>query len=177
MDIPIWTTYLHLSSSTMIQTKVVLYNVTCQWSVNLSQHPTQLPSNIWPPTLRNIDFIISKLHIYSHKLNCQTDYSLNYFSDAECIDREGIERTHSNTGLISVSTNHFILCLALANLYWAGILLHKKLMKALVEAKEHKHVFHHFMELQFKDIPNWLGMVTAWEDHTNPNPYVVTKSS
>ena len=83
----------------------------------------------------------------------------------------------SLSGWVSIIVTLYYVCFTLTNLYGARILLHKKLMKTLVEVKEHKHVFQHFMELQFKDIPNWLAMVTVWEqDHTNSNPYVVTKS-
>jgi len=84
--------------------KVVSYNIACQWSVNLPECLAKLPSNIRPPALGSTDIVIPKLHVYSHKLNCQTDYSLNYLRGAGRTDGEGIERTHSNTGPVSAST-------------------------------------------------------------------------
>jgi hypothetical protein len=51
-----------------------------------------------------MDVVIPKLHVYSHKLKCQTDYSLNYLCGAGRTDGEGIERTHSNTGPVCAST-------------------------------------------------------------------------
>src|SRR5882724_7168418 len=75
--------------------KVVSYDIACQWSVNLPECLAKLPSNIRPPALGSTDIVIPKLHVYSHKLNCKTDYSLNYLWGARHMDGEGIERTHS----------------------------------------------------------------------------------
>jgi hypothetical protein len=83
--------------------KVISYDITCQWSVNLQEHLSELPSSICP-SLGSADFVIPKLHVYSHKLKCQTNYSLNYLPGAARTDGEGIERMHSNMGPVCAST-------------------------------------------------------------------------
>lgn len=61
--------------------------------------------------------------------------------------------------------------------YFAGLSLHRKLTTALLQETEHEEHFQRFSELQLDDVPDWLAMVTAWEqDRTQPNPYVVVKS-
>ncbi|KIM76675.1 hypothetical protein PILCRDRAFT_34464, partial [Piloderma croceum F 1598] len=58
-----------------------------------------------------------------------------------------------------------------------GLSLHKKLFNAHLEAQDHQERFDRFSNLQLKDVPEWERMVQAWEkDHTQPNPYTVTKS-
>ena len=84
--------------------KVVSYDIACQWWINLFERLEKLPLHIRPPPLGSTDAVIPKLHIYSHKLQCQTDYSLNYLPGAGRTDGEGIERTHSNTGPVCAST-------------------------------------------------------------------------
>jgi hypothetical protein len=62
-------------------------------------------------------------------------------------------------------------------LNFSDISPYTKLKKALVQEKDHEELFQRFSELQLNNVPNWLAMVTAWEqDHTNPNPYVIIKS-
>jgi hypothetical protein len=84
--------------------KVVSYDIACQWWINLLECLNKLPLHIRPPPLGPTDVVIPKLHVYSHKLKCQTDYSLNYLDGAGHTDGEGIERTHSNTGPVCAST-------------------------------------------------------------------------
>jgi hypothetical protein len=84
--------------------KVISYDIACQWWINLLKCLNKLPLHIRPPPLGPTDVVIPKLHVYSHKLECQTDYSLNYLPGAGRTDGEGIERTHSNTGPVCAST-------------------------------------------------------------------------
>jgi hypothetical protein len=67
---------------------------------------------------------------------------------------------------------------SLADVYLTlGLSLHKKLFNAHLEAQDHQERFDRFSNLQLKDVPEWERMVQAWEkDHTQPNPYTVTKS-
>ena len=60
---------------------------------------------------------------------------------------------------------------------FTGLLLYKKLFAAYIAADEHKGHFKRFSDLQIRDVPEWEKMVKVWEkDHSQPNPYVVTKS-
>jgi hypothetical protein len=188
--------------------KVVSYDIACQWWVNLYECLNKLPAHIQPPPIGTMDVVILKLHVYSHKLKCQMDYSLNLLCGAGHTDGEGIERTHSNTGPVCASTKQMgpgychdgldwhwthwnwqkivglgnyrrfsTSGLLVDNPHHAGVSLHRKLTKALLEEKEHEEHFQRFSELQLDDVLDWLAMVTAWEqDHTKPNPYTVTKS-
>lgn len=85
--------------------KVASYDIACQWNIHLLERLASLPTHLRPVipegTLR---YAIPKLHIYSHKLPCQTDYSLNLLPGAARTDGEGVERTHSNTGPVCNST-------------------------------------------------------------------------
>jgi len=58
--------------------KVASYDITCQWSIHLLERLAALPSHVRPiiPT-GTLRYVIPKLHIHSHKLNCQLNYSLN----------------------------------------------------------------------------------------------------
>ena len=67
-------------------------------------------------------------------------------------------------------------CLDLTH-HLIGSLLYKKLFAAYIAADEHEGHFKRFSDLQIRDIPEWEKMVKVWEkDHSQPNPYVVTKS-
>ena len=85
--------------------KVVSYDITCQWHKGLLERVKTLPMHLHPiipeGTLR---YVIPKLHIYSHKLPCQTEFSLNLLPGCTRTDREGIEQTHSNMGPVCNST-------------------------------------------------------------------------
>jgi len=73
--------------------KVASYDITCQWSIHLLERLAALPSHVRPiiPT-GTLRYVIPKLHIHSHKLNCQLNYSLNLLPGAGRTDGEGIER-------------------------------------------------------------------------------------
>lgn len=85
--------------------KVASYDIACQWSIHLLERMAALPSHIRPiipsGTLR---YAIPKLHIESHKLHCQLNYSLNLLPGAGRTDGEGIKRSWANMGLVANST-------------------------------------------------------------------------
>lgn len=61
--------------------------------------------------------------------------------------------------------------------YLTGLSLYTKLLTAYLEVRDHRERFERFSELQLADVPQWEAMVIAWErDHSQPNPYVVTKT-
>ena len=67
-------------------------------------------------------------------------------------------------------------CLDLTH-HLIGSLLYKNLFAAYIAADEHEGHFKQFSDLQIRDVPEWEKMVKVWEkDHSQPNPYVVTKS-
>ena len=76
----------------------------CQWSVHLLEHITTLPSHVQPsiPT-GTLHYVIQKLHIQSHKLHCQLNYSLNLLPGAGCTDGEGIEQSWASLNPVTNS--------------------------------------------------------------------------
>ena len=90
--------------STRLQ-KVVSYDIVCQWYKNLLERLKTLPSQLRPKIKEgSLSYAIPKLHIYSHKPPCQTEFSLNYLPGSARVDGEGIKHTHSNTGPVCNST-------------------------------------------------------------------------
>lgn len=85
--------------------KVVSYDIACQWSIHLLERLEALPAHVRPEIPEGtLKYAIPKLHIYSHKQPCQTDFSLNLLPGAGRTDGEAIERTHANTGPVCNST-------------------------------------------------------------------------
>ncbi|KAJ3816542.1 hypothetical protein F5880DRAFT_1626477 [Lentinula raphanica] len=86
-------------------TKVVSYDIACQWHKNLMRRVKILPSLVsWDLSLYKIFFAIPKLHIHGHQLSCQLHFSLNWLWGAGRMDGEGVERPWAHLGPIALST-------------------------------------------------------------------------
>jgi Kyakuja-Dileera-Zisupton transposase len=84
--------------------KVGSYDIACQWSKHLLERLKRLPALVRLNIISSLTFVIPKLHIYGHKLQCQLDYSFHYHPGVGNTDGEGIERSHSFIGPMGTMT-------------------------------------------------------------------------
>ena len=84
--------------------KIRSYNITCQWSMKLLERMKCLPLLVQLHVILSLTFVIPKLHIYSHKLKCQLNYSFYFHLGIGNTDGEGIERSHSYIGPLGTMT-------------------------------------------------------------------------
>ncbi|KAF8215614.1 hypothetical protein K438DRAFT_1561437 [Mycena galopus ATCC 62051] len=85
--------------------KIVLYDIVCQWWKKLANCLMHLPLLVRITIiLKMFRFIIPKMHIHSHTLNCQVQFSLNLVPGSGKTDDEGIKHPWSSIGAIATST-------------------------------------------------------------------------
>jgi hypothetical protein len=84
--------------------KVVSYDIACQWAIHLVGRIKRLPPLIRLHIIFSLTFVIPKLHIYGHKLRCQLNYSFHLHPGVGNTDGEGIERSHSFIGPMGTAT-------------------------------------------------------------------------
>jgi len=87
------------------QHTIISYDIACQWSKNFLVRLEALPEQI-RPSFRKwfLEFVVPKLHIRGHTLDCQGEFSLNYLVGSGMTDGEGVERPWANLGGIASST-------------------------------------------------------------------------
>lgn len=79
--------------------KVGSYNITCQWATNLLKCLKCLLLCICLHAILSfMSFVIPKLHIYGHKVQCQLTYSFHLHPGIGNTDGEGIEQSHAFIG-------------------------------------------------------------------------------
>lgn len=66
--------------------------------------PPQGPPGPRLNAIFQLRFVIPKLHIHGHTLNCQRTFSLNYLPGAGRTDSEGVEQPWASVGLVATST-------------------------------------------------------------------------
>ncbi|KAF7342709.1 CxC2 domain-containing protein [Mycena sanguinolenta] len=85
--------------------KIISYDIVCQWWKLLHERLKELP-----PLVRIIivlelfRFVIPKMHIHAHTLDCQVQFSLNLVPGSGQTDGEGIERPWASIGAMATST-------------------------------------------------------------------------
>ena len=84
--------------------KVGSYDIVCQWAVHLLERLKRLPVLVRLRVIFTLTFVIPKLHIYSHKRQCQLNYSFHFHPGVGNTDGEGIERSHSFIGPMGTAT-------------------------------------------------------------------------
>ena len=72
--------------------KVVSYDISCQWSVNLQERMENFPVDETDVPHAPIAYVIPKFHSHGHKDSCSDNYSLYYTPGCAQTDGEGIER-------------------------------------------------------------------------------------
>ncbi|KIK63357.1 hypothetical protein GYMLUDRAFT_57583 [Collybiopsis luxurians FD-317 M1] len=86
-------------------TKVVSYDITCQWHKNVISPINTLPSLISSDLFtQEIQFAILKLHIHGHQLSYQQSFSLNWLRRAGRTDDEGVKQLWAHMGPVATST-------------------------------------------------------------------------
>ncbi|KAF7319441.1 CxC2 domain-containing protein [Mycena chlorophos] len=167
--------------------KVVSYDIVCQWNRNLFKRLAELPNYlkiVLPPQLTR--FVVPKLHILGHTLDCKGKYDLNLVPGSGQTDAEGIERAWASAGGLSGSTKMMGPGARsdMLDAYWSfwnwtkvlGLpaLLRQRLNTAKTELENQIEALDLFTEQQEDLVPAWRQMVLEFEaDGSKPNPYVV----
>ncbi|KAJ3964968.1 hypothetical protein EV361DRAFT_873590 [Lentinula raphanica] len=157
-------------------TKVVSYDIACQWHKNLFRRLKLLPSLVsWDLSLQRIFFAIPKLHIHGHQLSCQLQFSLNWLWGAGRTDGEGVERPWAHLGPIASSTRdmgpgsrHGTMNDHFGHWNWVkltglGSLLRKRYRTAVQEMNIHRDNLKEFTEGKGPDTLKWETMIKDWE--------------
>ncbi|KAJ3734621.1 hypothetical protein DFJ43DRAFT_1130773 [Lentinula guzmanii] len=157
-------------------TKVVSYDIACQWHKNVVRRVKLLPSLVsWDLSLHKIFFAIPKLHIHGHQLACQLRFSLNWLWGAGRTDGEGVERPWAHLGPIASSTRdmgpgsrHGTMNDHFGHWNWVkltglGTLLLKQYRLAIREMNIHWENLKEFTEGKGPDTVKWEAMIRAWE--------------
>ncbi|KAJ7017588.1 hypothetical protein C8F04DRAFT_1279172 [Mycena alexandri] len=85
--------------------KIVSYDIVCQWWKYVLERLQKLPPLVRISIiLKLFRFVIPKMHIHSHTLDCQVQFSLNLVPGSGQTDGEGIERPWASIGAITTST-------------------------------------------------------------------------
>ncbi|KAJ7726612.1 hypothetical protein B0H16DRAFT_1665711 [Mycena metata] len=85
--------------------KIISYDIVCQWWKYLLERLQKLPPLVRIAIiLKFFRFVIPKMHIHSHTLECQVQFSLNLVPGSGQTDGEGIERPWASIGAIATST-------------------------------------------------------------------------
>ncbi|KAJ6488920.1 hypothetical protein C8R45DRAFT_929627 [Mycena sanguinolenta] len=85
--------------------KIILYNIVCQWWKMLNERLKELPPLICITIILALFwFVIPKLHIHAHTLDCQVQFSLNLVPGGGQTDGKGIECPWGSIGAIASST-------------------------------------------------------------------------
>ncbi|KAJ3817807.1 hypothetical protein F5880DRAFT_1617949 [Lentinula raphanica] len=180
-------------------TKVISYDIACQWHKNLIQRVKSLPSLVRTDlSLQKLRFAIPKLHIHGHQLTCQLKFSLNWLWGAGRTDGEGVERPWAHLGPIATSTRdmgpgsrHGTMNDHFGHWNWVkmtglGSLLFKRARTAIEELHVQQESLKEFTEGKGSDTTEWERMIVRWEaEYSKPqnerdpsvvNPYELPKT-
>ncbi|KAJ3717353.1 hypothetical protein C8R42DRAFT_551422, partial [Lentinula raphanica] len=178
-------------------TKVVSYDITCQWHKNVIRRVKSLPSLIACDLgLQKLKFVIPKLHIHGHQLSCQLKFSLNWLWGAGRTDGEGVERPWAHLGPIASSTRdmgpgsrHGTMNDHFGHWNWVkliglGALLRKRHQVAVKEFQTQQESLKEFTQSRGDETIEWKKRIECWEEdqdkpeaeRTLSNPYELPKS-
>ncbi|KAF7342850.1 CxC2 domain-containing protein [Mycena sanguinolenta] len=165
--------------------KIVSYDIVCQWRKDLVKRMGELPPLVrFTIVLELFRFVIPKMHIKGHKLDCQEEYSLNLVPGSGQTDGEGIERPWASIGAIATSTrvsgpgarhdaldDHWNFWNWLKTISLPAI-LRRRLDAARKEQASQRQAFELFSLQQAVQVPEWKRIVEEYEaDNTQKNPY------
>ena len=102
-------------STTNITEVLISYDIACQWSRKLRARLERLPNEIRKNILQlvlndGVDTIIPKFHLPAHKVECQSQYSLNYRFGAGRLDGEAPKRVWGHINGAADSTKEMKEC-------------------------------------------------------------------
>ncbi|KAJ7023305.1 hypothetical protein C8F04DRAFT_1271494 [Mycena alexandri] len=157
--------------------KFISYDICCQWSKHLLARLKKLPAKIQLTLiLVLVRFLIPKLHIYGHKIQCQLYFSLNYTPGSAHTDGEGIERPWANIGPVATSTrgmgpgsrqdtlNDHWSHWNWPKLVGLGSLLKKRLLNAIPERNFQAESLATFTANQIDNVPQFPNRLRALEN-------------
>ncbi|KAJ6472931.1 hypothetical protein C8R47DRAFT_987653, partial [Mycena vitilis] len=167
--------------------KMVSYDISCIWSLLFKDRMEKLPPLVrLQVILALFDFVIPKMHIHAHTLQCQLKFSLNLTRGSAQTDGEGIERPWASIGGVATSTRdmgpgarHGVLDCQWSYWNWqklVGIVatLRRRKDRAVAEKAEQQILFDEFSREQSDKVPEWKAKVDAFEENSkNPNPYEI----
>ncbi|THU98047.1 hypothetical protein K435DRAFT_610464, partial [Dendrothele bispora CBS 962.96] len=171
--------------------KIISYDIVCQWSKHVISRLKNLPEDVrYELDEKLVKFVIPKLHIYGHKLACQTKFSLNYTLGVGRTDAEGIERTWANMGPVATSTKEMGPGAHSDTLedHWGhwnwgklvglGELLRRRMEIAMEELKFQEDAFTEFCTQHIEQVPEWKKMVEDFENDPQDaaNPFELPKT-
>ncbi|KAJ3819033.1 hypothetical protein F5880DRAFT_1625783 [Lentinula raphanica] len=178
-------------------TKIISYDIACQWYKNVVRRVKALPSLVACDLgLQNIKFAIPKLHIHGHQLACQLKFSLNWLRGAGRTDGEGVERPWAHLGPMASSTRdmgpgsrHGTMNDHFGHWNWVkliglGALLRKRHQIALKEFKTQNESLNEFTQGKGDETIQWKKRIEDWEEdqdkpeaeRTVANPYELPKT-
>ncbi|KAJ7606921.1 hypothetical protein FB45DRAFT_1011540 [Roridomyces roridus] len=173
--------------------RIVSYDIVCQWWKNLVDRLKELPPLVRIASVMRLmrfwRFVIPKMHIQGHMMDCQITYSLNYIPGSAQTDGEGIERPWANFGSIANSTREMgpgsredVLNHHMGYWNWQKLIgladrLRTRLDRAESEYAAQLEGFTEFSQRQRERVPDWQLMVDKWEADPQgaPNPYKSSK--
>ncbi|KAJ7886239.1 hypothetical protein B0H14DRAFT_2243953, partial [Mycena olivaceomarginata] len=165
--------------------KIFSYDIVCQWWKRLRHRLKTLP----PPIRLNLvlalcRFVIPKMHIKGHLVECQATYSLELIPGSAQTCGEGIERPWAHIGGVGTSTREMGPGSRedTLNAHWGswnwqklvglGDRLRKKSDRAKAEYATQLEAFKDFSVQHAARVPIWHEMVETYErDPIAKNPY------
>ncbi|KAJ7834834.1 hypothetical protein B0H13DRAFT_1653010 [Mycena leptocephala] len=167
--------------------KIISYDIVCQWWKHLMERMKKLPPLVrLNAILEFFRFVIPKMHIHAHTLECAVIFSLNLVPGSGQTDGEGIERPWASIGAIATSTrvsgpgarrdaldDHWNFWNWLKTIGLPAI-LRRRLDVAKAEQARQREAFTMFSVQQADRVPEWKRMVEEFEkDETKKNPYTM----
>ncbi|KAJ7336156.1 hypothetical protein DFH08DRAFT_915978 [Mycena albidolilacea] len=167
--------------------KTISYDIVCQWWKHLMERLLVLPPLVrCAIVLGMMVFVIPKMHIEGHDVDCGALYSLNLIPGSGQTDGEGIERPWANIGGIASSTRimgpgarHDTIDDHWAYWNWQKLIslaatLWRKLDTALEQQVIQREALDAFSLAQQDCVEGWKKMIHDFEeDPTLTNPYKV----
>ncbi|KAF8183500.1 hypothetical protein K438DRAFT_1907965 [Mycena galopus ATCC 62051] len=167
--------------------KIISYDIACKWWKKLKGRVKVLPATICLKiVLALLRFVVPKMHIGGHNIDCQATYSLNLVPGSAQTDGEGIERPWAHIGGVGTSTKEMgpgsredTLNGHWGSWNWQKIVglgerLHTKLDRAKTEYATQLESFTQFSTQQAERVPVWLKMIQDFERNPEAkNPYRV----
>ncbi|KAI0026857.1 hypothetical protein K488DRAFT_32830, partial [Vararia minispora EC-137] len=188
---------------TWLQPLVIAYDIACQWSRNLRDRLSRVPSRfaIAPHAatfvarvLPHTVFVVPKFHLAAHKQSCQSNFNLTFTPGVGLTDGEASERAWAGVNPVAASMKEMGPGSARDTMedrcgFWnwrkhcgIGILLAARLAQAVDEGKEQCDVFtefsHSVSDVSAGALAEWTERIERWERmHEGENPYEAIESS
>ncbi|KAL1698469.1 hypothetical protein EV121DRAFT_284741 [Schizophyllum commune] len=166
------------------------YDICCQYSKKFEERLKKLPSLIrFKLAYAYVRFVIPKLHIHGHKLDCQLLFNLNWTWGVGRTDGEGVEHPWGFLGPLGMSLRQMGPGSAADTIddhfgHWnwlkligLGVLLRRRLVDALAELAAQEGELAEFAKGQAVHTKAWEAEVEAFErDKSKTNPFEMPKS-